>query len=180
MSILAGNLFSRGQANAFYILWGEKVMAFDLIRSEEHSMVAEVTEHPIDAGSAVATHIHNRLREGTFEGLITNWSTNTREVADGSLLTPANRAKAMYSDLEELYKSRTPVKVVVGLQAYEDCVITRIGASRDSGTGDAQPFSIAFKQIRRVATKVTKLSLAVSSVGTGDAETQPQFDGGTK
>lgn len=46
---------------------------FDLIVSENHSIEAQVTEHPIEDGSVVSDHIRELPRKGSLSGLVTNY-----------------------------------------------------------------------------------------------------------
>lgn len=50
---------------------------FDLILSENHSLEAQVTEHPIENGATVADHIRELPRKGSLSGLVTNFPLKT-------------------------------------------------------------------------------------------------------
>ena len=64
------------KADGYYIKADGFMIPFDLLLSENHDMEAMVAEHPVDSKSSVAIHIHNKLRSGQFEVLISNWSLN--------------------------------------------------------------------------------------------------------
>lgn len=166
--------------NGYYIKGNGFLIPFDLVLSEDHSMDSVVTEHPIDGtGTAVATHIHNKLRQGSFEGLVTNWGYNASKsrAPDYNQLTGElktyyrwdnmpNRAKDTYTALKELWQSRSLVEIILGLEVYKNCVITHIGSRRDSDSGEAQRFSIGFRQVALVTLKKSKLTVGVSKVDT--------------
>lgn len=46
---------------------------FDLLVSEDHSLEASVTEHPIENGATVNDHIRSLPRKGSLTGLVTNY-----------------------------------------------------------------------------------------------------------
>jgi hypothetical protein len=46
---------------------------FDLLLSEEHSLEAEVSNHPIENGANVSDHVRNLPRKGSLSGLVTNF-----------------------------------------------------------------------------------------------------------
>jgi len=152
--------------------------AFDLVLSESHSLEARVAEHPIETGSAVATHIHNVLRSGELEGLISNWSVNaftsgfdTAVKNFQGLAAGPNRARNFFQEvLKDIWANKKLVTIVLGLDTYENCVITRVDAPRDADSGDAQQFRISFKEIKRVTLATTKINASTSplNMDTGD------------
>lgn len=162
--------------------------AFDLVLSESHAMEADIAEQPIETGSALATHIHNRLRSGDLEGLISNWSVNalTGSFSDAAknfigLAAGENRAVDFYRVLKDLWIKKSLVTIVLGLETYENVAITRIEAPRDPDSGDAQKFRISFKEIKQVKLATTKLKTAVSpaNMETDDnRQASATYDGG--
>jgi len=46
---------------------------FDLLVSEDHSLEASVTEHPVENGATVNDHIRSLPRKGSLTGLVTNY-----------------------------------------------------------------------------------------------------------
>ena len=154
--------------------------AFDLVMSESHSLESVVAEHPIEQGSAIATHIHNRLRGGEFEGLVSNWSVNA---PTGSIDTAVqnltglaageNRARNFFQEtLKDIWKKKELVTIVLGLDTYQNCVITSVSASRDADSGDAQKFRLAFREIQRVSLKTSKVQASASPINTEDEDSR--------
>ena len=66
-------------ASMFYKSEGYFVGAikFDLLLSENHSIEAQVTEHPIEDGSPVHDHVRILPRKGSLTGLVTNHPLKT-------------------------------------------------------------------------------------------------------
>ena len=162
--------------------------SFDLILSETHYMESAVAEQPIEVGSAVATHIHNKLRSGELEGLISNWSVNapmsgldTAFKNLQGLAAGPNRAANFYKTLKGLWADKTLVTIVLGLETYKNCAITRIDAPRDPDSGDAQKFRIAFKEVSRVKLATTTIQATTTPLNleTDDnRQASTTFDGG--
>ena len=158
-----GSIFYKekdGSANGF---------AFDLVLSENHALEAQVAEHPIEVGASVATHVHNRLRQGELEGLVSNWSSLAPLFIDtavqnfAGLAAGPNRAVAAFQGtLKKIWLEKKLVTIVLGLDTYENCILTRIEANRTPDEGDAQTFRIAFKEVRTVKLATTRLATATS------------------
>lgn len=165
-----------------------KGYSFDLVLSESHSMEASVAEQPIEVGSAVATHIHNKLRSGELEGLVSNWSVNTAIASLDTavrnlqgLAAGPNRAANFYKTLKGLWAEKTLVTIVLGLDTYKNCAITRIDAPRDPDSGDAQKFRIAFKEISRVSLATTTIRATTSPLNLesdDNRQASATYDGG--
>lgn len=143
--------------------------AFDLVLNENHSLESEVTQHPVEAGSAIGTHVQNKLRTGGLEGLISNWSLGSPLFLDDAwfnfvgLSAGPNRAAQTYQDvLKVLWEEKSPVDIVLGLDTYEGAIITSITANRDEESGDAQSYTLAFQELPQVQLKKTKISAQVS------------------
>lgn len=51
-------------------------IVFDLLMGEEHSMEAEVSQHPVENGATVSDHIRNLPRKGSLTGFVTNHPLN--------------------------------------------------------------------------------------------------------
>ena len=63
------------QTSLFYRVGGYFVdsIQFDLIVSEDHSLEATVTEHPVENGATVNDHVRSLPRKGSLTGLVTNY-----------------------------------------------------------------------------------------------------------
>jgi len=77
-----------------------------------------------------------------------------------------NRSQDTYDALKQLYEARKTVTIVLGLEVYAQVAIERIGAKRTEDSGDAQKFTIAFKEVRTVTLKKSKLTVSVSKIDT--------------
>lgn len=151
--------------------------SFDLVLSENHALESQVAEHPIEVGSSIATHVHNKLRQGELEGLISNWSIRAPLFLDTALLNfqglaaGPNRAVAFFQNtLKKIWAEKKLVTIVLGLDTYTNCIITRIEANRTADEGDAQTFRIAFKEVRTVKLATTRLATSTQPLNLDTAD----------
>ena len=135
---------------------GVGAIVFTLILKESHSLSATVSEHPVENGSPVSDHIQNGQREGSFTGLVSNFSIF------GVRDAPPNAAKHALDLLTLIWKDRKLVSVNLGLASYEDVAITNVSASRDGSSGDAQEFEISFKQVKKVELRAVSIGVTVT------------------
>jgi len=155
----------------------DKLIPFDLLVNEGHSLETELSEHPVDSAGTLAVHIHNRLRQGTMDVLISNWSVNEAGKMDYYADDPektikaaspqeTNRAKDTFEQLKEVWANKEVVDIVMSLDVYKSVVLTNIQARRSRESGEAQGFQITFKEVKLVTLKKTKLLIGVSSADT--------------
>ena len=182
------SLFANARENGYYIKGGGYMIPFDLILSERHHMDTEVATHPIDGDQELATHLRNKLREGEFEAIISNWSINRPMFISKApsvflgLGGGNNAAKGAYETLRDLWEARILVDIILNLEVYSSCAIVAIETARDKQSGDAQKFNIRFRQIKVAQLAKTKLNAAVSVADTnGDTsrQTLPNEDMGS-
>lgn len=143
---------------------GVTAIFFDLILSEEHGMTAVASEHPMEDGSVKADHIQNALREGSFSGLVTNFSVHGGHAfsyAEATGRTAGNRAWQAFSALERIHEDKKLVTLNLALKGYDNVAITKIGARRDGATGDQQTFEISFKQMEILTLKKVSIKASV-------------------
>lgn len=143
---------------------GVTAIFFDLILSEDHAMSATASKHSMEDGSVRTDHIQNALREGSFSGLVTNFSVHgghTFSYVEATGRTAGNRAGRAFSALERIHEDKKLVTLNLALQSYSDVAITRISARRDGSTGDQQTFEISFEQMKIVRLKEVSIKALV-------------------
>ena len=189
-------------ASLFYRADGYTVgsIKFDLLISENHSIEAQVSEHPIENGATVSDHVRVLPRKGSIVGLVTNhpltpsptplpsefvekvsrighpgWlqSLANQYTTDAALtpkdfeaiprLTPgeSNRARNTWELFKLLVARREPVTIMTGVEKYADVIVTKVGTSREAGTGDSLRFSVDFQEIKFVT--LTEVALAATT-----------------
>lgn len=136
---------------------GVAAITFDLIMKESHALTATVSEHPVENGSNISDHIQNGIREGSFTGLVTNFSIYGLPQSGAQ-----NPAKEAFELLKRLWEDKKLVTLVLVLDTYEDVAITNISVSRDGNSGDAQEFDISFKSVKQVQLREVSIRATVT------------------
>jgi hypothetical protein len=174
----AKSLFAK---ESCYIKGGGYLIPFDVITSERHRMESALATHAVDGDTEITTHIHNKLRTGEFEGIVSNWSVNRplfiSTAINGNGLSfgtgmELNQAKTTYTALRALHEVKALVEIILGLQTYKNMVITSVEAGRTKDSGDAQSFSIRFQQVKIVTLKKTQLTAKTYNTTARDADFQ--------
>lgn len=172
---IAGKFEPKVPVSLFYRAEGYSVgeISLDLILSEEHSLNAVVTEHPIQNGSSVADHVSILPQSGTFKALVSNYSISTAEAdkdedwmdtyrrAESRQASMPNRAQEAWIALKELERRREPITIVTVLEVYDNVILTGIRTTLDEETGDALEIEISYQQVKQVQLRETKVTAQV-------------------
>ena len=133
---------------------------------------AEVTEHPVETGAAVADHIRPLNGTLSLEGVITNTplilpstqmngvtlSSGTVSLPGGGSVTvqkfsaPFDRVKACDEVLYGLIRAGARVTVTTGLRITESLAIARYRPEKHADTGDSIKVTLEFKRVRIATT----------------------------
>ncbi len=155
---------------------GETVaLEFDVATTETYGASAEVTEHPVETGSAVADHVRPASDTFTVEAIVSNTpirvpSTQMRgatrtttvldlpvgrevvKVAVGQWSSTFDRVRDCHALLAALVRQGTVVSLAGSLSTEESLVLIGYRVSRTADTGGALPVTLDFKRLRRVST----------------------------
>jgi hypothetical protein len=137
----------------------------DAVLSETHQGDADVTEHPVEKGGAVADHVRAKALTFTVEGIITNVPKDDDDQFDGS--GDMERTNEAYARLEKMRANGEVVTVITGVAKYDGMVLTTLSYPRDSKTGDLFKFSATFKQIRIAESKFVRITKRESKIEKG-------------
>ncbi len=156
---------------------GEETVALelDVATSETYGATAEVTEHPVETGSAAGDHIRPASDTFTVEGMVTNTpirvprtqmrgatrSTQTLDLRIGD--ETVRVAVAQWSstfdrarDCHALFKALVAAGVTVALESTfgtdDNLVLINYRVPRTADTAGALPVTLDFKRLRRVST----------------------------
>ena len=133
---------------------------------------AEVTEHPVETGAAVADHVRPLNGTITLEGVITNapivlptTQMNGATLAPGVVTLPDgsratalrfsgafDRVRACDETLQSLVDSGAIVSITTGLRTVNSLAITRYRPERTGDTGDAIKIVLEFKRVKLATT----------------------------
>lgn len=134
--------------------------------------VAEVTEHPVETGSAVADHIRPQSGTVTTEGVITNaplvlpsTQMNGATLAAGSVSLPDgskatalrfssafDRVRDCDAVLQLLAESGALVSLSTGLRSVSSLAVSRYHAERNAETGESIKVTLELKRVRLATT----------------------------
>lgn len=146
-------------------------LTFDATKTQGYEHPAEITEHPVETGAAVADHIRPGNPTYTIEGIITNapivvpgtqmsgvtQALQTVALPGGgsvSLLQWSgdfNRVRACDEILAALVDAGTLVRLTSTLRFTDNLAIARYKAEK-SGTGDAVNVTMELRRVRLVST----------------------------
>lgn len=140
----------------------------DACLSETHTLASDVTEYPVEEGSAITDHARAKPNHVSLECIITNTplsetARREAEITQGDL--GIGRATDIFRRLEIMQATSQVLQVVTPLKVYDDMLIESLTVPRDPRTGDAIRFQIAFKQVRLVRNKVVFVRPAVKRAG---------------
>jgi hypothetical protein len=145
--------------------------------SEQHTITAQVTEHPVENGPDVADHIRPLPRRVVLSGIVTNTpiytpATQVRgatgsfagqfsvQVGNKSIKYTAlqfsdefDRVRDVYGELVTAALGGALFEVTTTLAQYENMAITNFDVPRGAGTGNALQFQIQFQEVRLVDTQ---------------------------
>src|SRR5690554_3006740 len=121
----------------------DTALIFDATPSETHSQAAEVTSFPVEDGVDITDHV--RARPFTMRMSATLSATPLAE-ADQEV----DRLAKKHAEMLELVRSGQVLRVVTGLVAYDNMVVSNYQASRSANKGQSLDCSLDLQQIRRV------------------------------
>ena len=132
---------------------------FDAVFSTSHSILAVVTEHPIESGASVADHAYTQSPEITMQIGITDASTDTSTIAGSAL----DRSTVAYQRMLMLMDLYEPFNLITRLYTYENMIITSISVEDDYSTQNALKATIIMKHIEIVSVSTVTVQNANSS-----------------
>jgi hypothetical protein len=90
---------------------------------------------------------------------------------------PKARIKQAYFELLRLVRKKQPVTVVMGLDTFDNMIITSFNIGREAATGADLPFGMSFKKIDIVKSETTAIN--ASSTGAGGDQAAGTANAGT-
>lgn len=146
----------------------------DVVISEKHNDVLEITEHPIEFGAPVADHAFKRPSELVMEvgfsgggSLLDLASTLTATSLLG--LSP----KETYQQLLDLQASRVPFDVVTGKRLYSNMLIRVIDVTTDRTSENVLMASLTLKEALITSTRTVSVADKTKMAeGVSTSETQ--------
>lgn len=126
---------------------GIKLISFDASLTESHVRNASVTQNPVESGANISDNISILPVTLSITGFVTDSPVKilqgVRDLVNGS----GSYVATAHEDLLTLFNSKTPFKVVTGLETYENMVLTGLTFPRDAKTGRSITFKCQLTEI---------------------------------
>lgn len=120
----------------------------DVVISEKHSDVLEITEHPTEDGAPVADHAYKRPSELTMEVGFSGGGSLLDLLDTSSIgLSLGLSPKETYQSLLDLQASRLPFDVVTGKRIYSNMLIRVIDVTTDRTSENVLMASLTLKEV---------------------------------
>lgn len=126
---------------------GIKVISFDASLSESHAHNANVTQNPVETGANISDNITILPVSLSITGFITDTPVKILQGLRDSDSGSGSFSSTAHEDLLFLFNSKTPFKVVTGLETYENMVLTGLTFPRDPKTGKSITFQCQLTEI---------------------------------
>lgn len=136
-------------------------IVFDATISESHTHDADVTENPVETGSAITDNVRAKPAQLKIETLITDYSITARGNGIGAA-PEAGRAQKVFDLLTLLKDEGIRIEVTTSARSYTGMVIRSVTVPRDKAIAGALRFSIQMIEIRTVSSETTSVSLTVT------------------
>jgi hypothetical protein len=165
-------------------------IAVDASISEGYEHSAEVTEHPVERGAAIADHVRPNNGTVVIEGIVTNapitvpttqmdgvtgsfqridlGTKNGLKLGEATVLkfdSSFDRVRRVNEAIQGLITDSVIVEIHTGLETLVDMVITRFKVDRNAESGSALPFVLECKRVRIVDTTVERVPAPVERRG---------------
>jgi len=133
------------------------VLRLDASVQEVHGRSAQVTRHPIEAGSQIADHINPDPQTIEITGIVSNDpivflpSLNRKPSVTGG--DPGSRAEDALDFFETLIDERRLVTVATTLKIYENMALENLSSTRNKDTGRTLSFVARFSEITIATTE---------------------------
>lgn len=162
---------SQAQASQLTVLRYENeagnqvLLEFDAVVREDHAVISDITQKPIEDGGSLVDHIRRRPLLLSLEGILTNTPHIVpRRFAKGAqripvlptlqFTAPFNRVHDGYKELERLESQAVQIEILTDLRDYTGMVLQSISTSRTATSGDAATFTLTFQEVRKVETSL--------------------------
>lgn len=157
----------------------------DAFVHETYAFSSEISEHPIESGSRIVDHVHNKPICLSLEGIISNTPMTLVGLAAFDSVSRSVQgehndfALAAFEKIEALFKKREPLSIATSLKTYDRMVLETLSVERGGGFySDTLHFSCTAKQIllvhqERIKVPQPKVERAKPKAKRGLQETKP-------
>lgn len=147
----------------------QQSLDLDLVLSQQHSLDADVTQHPVEKGVQPADHIQPKAETFQLEAVVTDYRLGDSSPAPG-------RAKAAMETLIRIRDTGTLVSYRSRRRNLDNLALSGLRLAFDVRSGGSLRFSCSMTQVRIVETRTA----AVIRKKTKTPKGKPKVDEGTK
>lgn len=156
----------------------------DVVISEKHSDVLEITEHPVERPTSsgagfVADHAYRRASELVMEVGFSGGGSLLDMVDTSAIgLSFGSGPKEIYSQLLDLQRSKEPFDVVTGKRLYSNMLIRVLDVTTDRTSENVLMASVTMREV--ITTQAQNITGASKENMTEGANTSAVQDAGVK
>lgn len=156
----------------------------DVVISEKHSDVLEITEHPVERPTSsgagfVADHAYRRASELVMEVGFSGGGSLLDMVDTSAIgLSIGSGPKEIYSQLLELQRKKEPFDVVTGKRIYTNMLIRVLDVTTDRASENVLMASVTMREV--ITTQSLTITGASKENMTEGANTSAVQDAGVK
>lgn len=127
---------------------GLGLIGIDAILSETPSASAEVTRHPIE-GSSVSDHVLTAPRKVDVVVAVSDMPI-ARESSPEIPNASEGRSASTWQELIRIWKNKTLVRLVTGIEEFPHMVITNLSTRRDASFSSSLQIQISLEEVQLV------------------------------
>ena len=156
----------------------------DVVISEKHSDVLEITEHPVEKATSsgagfVADHAYRRASELVMEVGFSGGGSLLDAVDTSAIgLSLGDGPKEIYSQLLELQRKKEPFDVITGKRIYSNMLIRVLDITTDRTSENVLMASVTMREV--ITTQTLTITGAAKENMTEGANTSAVQDAGVK
>ena len=124
--------------------------------SESYSYNNDITDHPVENGSAIQDHIRTKPQEITITGIISDdpisYEAMYEDIRDFLKDENSNRSLLAYTFFKYISTSRAPVTIYTKNEIYVDYYIKSFSENKTKATAHGLKFTATFKEVQFVDT----------------------------
>jgi hypothetical protein len=158
----------------------------DAALNESYSFTNSVTDIPVEEGVTISDHVVEQQDEVSITAFIGRTAfevTSPSGLSVSNLRVPStrNRIVMAHQELLRLKRERQPIALVLGLDVFDNMVITSYNIDRSVENGADLEFSMSFRRIKVIKSETTTInsSLAWQGDGVGGSGAGDQVAGTT-
>ncbi len=129
---------------------GLEYIDLDCTDSETYDHDSVVTEHPVEGGQNITDHVRVLPIKLAIDGFITNHAISRTFVN-----LDFTRAEDCYTLLRDWQNTAQRLKIVTGLDEFDDLILKSFTVTRDKETGNALPVRLNFQEIQIVDSQLS-------------------------